>query len=607
MELKRIKPYKARKPEDTIFLIRKILHEKLNILLKEEHYVGDANFYSCRVNIANNLLDDLNIGTNGKGMRFEYALASAYGEFMERIQNQILIAHRSISSIYNQRTDNSTLSIVNDDNLRTRYIFAPDEKNIKFTKSMDCVRKYIKSSNIPQLEELYEGKDMTLVPFVNIFDKTVEFLPISIILSTCTSNGMCAGNTPKEAIIQGMSEILERYVIRKIYYDNISLPTIPLSYFANTIIYKKIITLKAKYNWDFQIKDCSCNLGIPAIGVLIFDSTNQKYLFHIGADPSPITALERTLTEIYQGRYDLSLKSVDLEYQNRLLYDENLKSLEMFKTCTTGSGQFPITLLFGEHSFPFNGFDMTWGKSDDNDFNKMLSLFSKIGVKVFVRDVSFLGFPAYHLYIPGMSEFRNLATNDDIVFVNSLKKAYPISRNIQNANNSEIRFLLDYIESNEVISYNNLRFCNANDLWQKYDKNLILSLLYYTVSDYKKSASYMETFIANANFSKKEKDFFSCLNQIIKSKYTECSINWINKIYGPRVVSSCASFLENKEYLKYLSTSNCYNCHSCNIQTTCRVKTILALAKRMEDLYIENLPNQHQLLNSLVYDNHEKI
>ena len=225
MELKRIKPYKARKPEDTIFLIRKILHEKLNILLKEEHYVGDANFYSCRVNIANNLLDDLNIGTNGKGMRFEYALASAYGEFMERIQNQILIAHRSISSIYNQRTDNSTLSIVNDDNLRTRYIFAPDEKNIKFTKSMDCVRKYIKSSNIPQLEELYEGKDMTLVPFVNIFDKTVEFLPISIILSTCTSNGMCAGNTPKEAIIQGMSEILERYVIRKIYYDNISLPT----------------------------------------------------------------------------------------------------------------------------------------------------------------------------------------------------------------------------------------------------------------------------------------------------------------------------------------------------------------------------------------------
>ena len=603
MELKRIKPYKARKPEDTIFLVRKILHEKLNILLKEEHYVGDANFYSCRVNIANNLLDDLNIGTNGKGMQFEYALASAYGEFMERIQNQLLLTHRSISSIYNQRTDNNTLSIVNDDNLRTKYIFAPDEKNVKFAKSMDYIRKYIKSSDITQMEKLFEGKNITLVPFVDIFDRKVEFLPLSVILSLCTSNGMCAGNTPKEAIIQGMSEILERYVIRKIYYDNITLPTIPLSNFANTIIHKKIVDLKTKYNWEFQIKDCSCDLGIPAIGVLIFDSANQKYLFHIGVDPSPITALERTLTEIYQGRYDLSLKSVDFECQNKLLYDNSLKSSEMFKTCTTGSGQFPISLLFGEPSYSFNGFDVTWGESDDNDFNKMLSLFAKIGVKVFVRDVSFLGFPAYHLYVPGMSEFRNLTTNDDIVFVDSLKKAYPISRNIQNASNSEISFLLDYIESNENISYRNLRFCNVNDIWQKYNKDLILSLLYYTVSNYRKSAEYMDSFILNTSFSRKEKDFFSCIDCIIKSKYTEYNINWINKIYGTKLVTLCVAFLENKGYLKYLNTSNCYNCNSCNIQKTCRVKAILTLAKRMEDLYVENLPNQHQLLQDLAYEN----
>ena len=602
MVLKRIKPYKARKPEETIFLIRKILHEKLGILLKEEHYVGDANFYSCRIHIANNSLSDLNIGTNGKGMQFEYALASAYGEFMERLQNQMLLMHRNISGVYNQRIDNTTLGIIKEDNLKTAYVYAPDEKNVKFTQSMDYIRKYIMSSDLNQLEKLFEGKNLTLVPYVNIFDNNIEYLPINIIFSICTSNGMCAGNTPKEAIIQGMSEILERYVIRKIYYENITLPTIPLEKFNNTVIHQKILDLKTKYNWDFLIKDCSCDLKIPAVGVLIIDPINHKYLFHIGVDPSPITALERTLTEIYQGRYDLSLKPIDIEFQNRLLDDESLKSSEMFKTCTTGSGHYPISLLFGEPSYFFEGFDLSWGESDDSDFNKMLALFDQIGVKVYIRDVSFLGFPAYHIYVPGMSEFRNLTSNDDITFVDLLKRAYPISRNISNANDSEIRLLLNYIESNENISYSNLRFCNVNDMWQHYNKNLILSLLYYTISEYQKAADNMAIFVNNATFSKKERDFFSCLLAVMTSKSAKYSIDWLNRMYGKKLVNLCMSFLEDKGFLKYLNISNCYNCDLCKIKATCRAKEILTLARRMEEAYVENMPDQNKLLKILKYE-----
>lgn len=602
MELKRIKPYKARKPEETIFLIRKILHEKLGILLKEEHYVGDTNFYSCRIHIANNSLSDLNIGTNGKGMQFEYALASAYGEFMERLQNQMLLMHRNISSVYNQRIDNTHLGIIKEDNLKTAYRYAPDEKNVKFTQSMDYIRKYIMSSDLNQLEKLFEGRNLTLVPYVNIFDNSIEYLPLNIIFSICTSNGMCAGNTPKEAIIQGMSEILERYVIRKIYYENITLPTIPLEKFNNTIILQKILDLKTKYNWNFLIKDCSCDLKIPAIGVLIIDPVNHKYLFHIGVDPSPITALERTLTEIYQGRYNLSLKPIDIEFQNRLLADESLKSSEMFKTCTTGSGQYPISLLFGEPSYSFEGFDLSWGESDDSDFKKMLALFGQIGVKVYIRDVSFLGFPAYHIYVPGMSEFRNLTSNDDITFVDLLERVYPISRNIGNANDSEIRLLLNYIESNENISYRNLRFCNVNDMWQHYNKNLILSLLYYTISEYQKAADNMDIFVNNTPLSKKERDFFSCLLSVMKSKSAEYSINWLNRMYGRKLVNLCMSFLEDKGFLKYLNISNCYDCDLCKIKATCRAKEILTLAKRMEEAYIENMPDQNKLLRELKYE-----
>lgn len=594
-----MKPYKAKKPEDTIYLIRKILHQKLGILLNEEHYIGDNRFHSCRISIGNLNIEELNIGTNGKGMKFEYALASAYGEFMERLQNQLLILSRSISIIYNNRKDNNTLKLVQSDNLVTKFLYAPDEKNIKYNKSMGIIRRYVRSTNIEQLENLYDGRNLTLVPFVNVMDQSIESLPLNIILSMCTSNGMCAGNTPKEAIIQGMSEILERFIVRKIYYDNISFPNIPFGYFEDTTISKLINEIRNKYEWDFYIKDCSCGMGIPAIGILIIDRKNLKYLFHIGVDPSPITALERTLTEVYQGKYNLSLKDIDIPLQNRLLNDISIKSEEMFKTCTIGGGQFPISLLFGEPKYSFDGFDLSWGRSDENDFSKMLDLFNHFGAKVFIRDVSFLGFPAYHIYVPGMSEFRNIISNSDLETVDLLKKAYPISRNLERASEDDIKLLLKYISQNDYLAYSNLKFYNTSDIWRYYDNNLILSMLYYTISQYDSALHHMNLFMDNANFSDKELRFFTCLKAIMTCLVEGMDKKWINLIFGENYVEKCVSFLANKNYLKFMNHANCYRCDSCKISTSCKVKDILILTKKLEDEYIANTPNQTELLTIL--------
>lgn len=97
----------------------------------------------------------------------------------------------------------------------------------------------------------------------------------------------------------------------------------------------------------------------------------------------------------------------------------------------------------------------------------------------------------------------------------------------------------NYIESNENISYSNLKFCNINDVWQHYNKNLILSLLYYTISEYQEAVNNMDIFINNTTFSKKEKEFFSCLLSVMKSKCNEYSIDWINRIYGNKLVNIC--------------------------------------------------------------------
>ncbi len=603
MELKRTKPYKARDPEDTIFLIRKILHEKLNIVLKEEHTKGDEQFYSCRITIANKHIGGLRIGTNGKGMKFEYALASAYGEFMERLQNQILIVCRQILNEYNvdQHKNSVLYRELYKQKLIPKYKFAPDEENIIFDKerSSNCIRKYVKSFDIEEIEHLYHGKALSLLPYVNVFEQKVEYLPVNIIFANCASNGMCAGNTPYEALIQGLSEVLERYVLRMLYYKNLTFPTIQEDHFFDTEVYTKIQQIRNKYKWTFEIKDCSCDLGIPAIGILIIDRVNMCYRFHIGVDPSPITALERALTEIYQGMSHIRFKDIDWNIQNKLLSDMGLKKREMLHTCVSGSGHFPISIFGSTPSYTFKAFDSAWGKSDTSDINLIFDIFKKIENPVYIRDVSFLGFPAFSVYVPGMSELKNLTNNEDLKNLSKLRRSYLKCRDLRNADKHTLKEIVNYVKMDD--SVNNPRFYNLRDIWYYHNKDLLLSLLLYSSGSFEEAIENIEKYVSNTELDSKEKKFFSCIVCLIQNKINEINDDLLNDIYGPDLVSLCKSFLDNKNYLKFIKSSSCYDCNKCEIKNTCKIVDSFALLKEIENIYMKNIPKQDELKDILKF------
>ena len=74
--------YKEIKPEETVKKIKKIL-EELGIEV-EENWTdrSSVNTYSLRICIKGS-----DVGQNGKGMTKEFAMASGYAEFLERLQN----------------------------------------------------------------------------------------------------------------------------------------------------------------------------------------------------------------------------------------------------------------------------------------------------------------------------------------------------------------------------------------------------------------------------------------------------------------------------------------------------------------------------------------
>lgn len=98
---KLIKPYKEQYPLFTINKIRSILSE-VGIFVTER-FIKDGDFFTCRLELANDGLEEFHIGTNGKGTSLEYAYASAYAEFMERLQNNFLISHSFFFTKYYEK------------------------------------------------------------------------------------------------------------------------------------------------------------------------------------------------------------------------------------------------------------------------------------------------------------------------------------------------------------------------------------------------------------------------------------------------------------------------------------------------------------------------
>ncbi len=592
LQLSRKKDYKARKPEDTINLFRELLKEKLNISFKEEFFVGDGEFHSCRISIANNGLEDLNIGTNGKGMTREYALASAYGEFMERIQNLILISNRSLfydNSLIDCGSEFAAKVIGRD--LKLNYNTAPDEEIVVWSSNLR--QKYSSILDESELlcgDELFLDKEVVLLPYANLSSGEVTKLPQQLIMANGTASGMCAGNTQLEAIIQGLDEILERFILQRIYLENLSFPTIPEDWFSGTDILQKIKKVEQEKDIRFIIKDCSCGMGIPAIGVLILYNKALQYSFHLGVDPSLITALERCITETYQGFNEIPWHKVDWELQNRIQDDYLLKETECFKFRQNSSGQLPISIFKNEADFPICSPDDSWAMSDESDFVKLMAIFKKLGRDVFVRDVSFLGAPAYHIYVPGISGLRTtqMLKSSPVAFDN--RSLLPR----KNVNNEKLRTIVAMIKYDPF--YGPTRY-NIDDKWQHTDKDYQLAMLYFTLGEYDDSLKCMEKFLLNHVFSESiQEAYYHCIRNLIWAKAQGSQLS--DLVIYPYYLQLSAKNMLEKGYMDTIPC--CPDCETCKIKKGCRIFDVFKLVKQMEHCYVNHVPSQSQLTETLV-------
>lgn len=391
--------YKEVPPEETVERIKKILKQ---MEIDVEEVWGQASSvgtYSLRVRIKGT-----DMGQNGKGMTKEFAMASGYAEFLERLQN----------GIFRFRMETPTKEIPFTNSPDEKYLTLEEltKENNSFFENILKMNNYenkSKEEKLHYIKELFNENSKLIdntnylsLPYYSVKNKDIEYIPNKVFNYIFGSNGMCAGNSPEEALIEGISEILERYVGIQILKQKLVLPQIPEDYINNFPKVKEMVEkLKENDEYSFRLVDCSLGGKYPVAGLYIIEKNTGKFGFKLGAHPDYGIAMERCFTEASQGR-DI------YEYAQTCLFDfyeqDENENKNLTKFISSDLSAVPYQILDENTTYEFT--QMPDVSNLDNKAILKNLVYSILQEKrdILVRDLSILGFPTFSIAIPGMSE-----------------------------------------------------------------------------------------------------------------------------------------------------------------------------------------------------------
>lgn len=358
-------------------------------------------------------------GTNGKGTSRSYALASAYGEFMERLQNLILLPVEKMTReslqqygflYFPDERICSVQEVQQADDLFSRTVFRDFYRDIDMAGLLEGDTA-ARSRVISAYQETELGRlDERLVtwPFYSVRTNQTVYLWNRFVTFLHGSNGMCAGNTPQEALVQGLSEIFERYASAQVLANEVVPPDIPAAeYNVYGTITSIIREIEQMGPFSVLVKDCSLGQGLPVCAVVLIDREKQRYCANFGCHPHLPVAIERCLTELLQG-YDPASRA-----QN----DSHLLPFDANETCgfdaylnvrnmhCNGRGIFSPAFFGGTPSYKHCPFEDMSGADNHAMLRHCMDIALRIAGDVFIRDVSYLGFPACFILAPGISHY----------------------------------------------------------------------------------------------------------------------------------------------------------------------------------------------------------
>ncbi|MBL7252187.1 OsmC domain/YcaO domain-containing protein [Alloalcanivorax marinus] len=390
--------------------------------------------------------------TNGKGATKESALCSALGEFIERLNCNFFyndqffgeeVANADFVHYPNEQwfqpgpEDELPAGILDD---HCRAIYDPDGE--------------LRGSNLIDTNSGRVDRGICSLPFERRSDGETVWFPSNLIENLFLSNGMSAGNTLAEAQVQCLSEIFERAVKKQIIEEELALPDVPkevLTKYPNLV--EGVEALEAQ-GFPVLVKDASLGGQFPVACVALMNPRTGGVFVSFGAHPSMAVALERSLTELLQGRSFEGLNDFPPPTFNSLAVTEPNNFVEHF---IDSSGLVSWRFFSAKADVEFHEWDFSGGSSQNTqeEAERLFGILEDLGKEVYTASYHELGAPACRILVPGYSEVYPV---EDLVWDNT-NKALDYREDILNLHrldDDQLAALSEHLEESQIDDYTDI-------------------------------------------------------------------------------------------------------------------------------------------------------
>jgi ribosomal protein S12 methylthiotransferase accessory factor len=390
--------------------------------------------------------------TNGKGATKESALASALGEYIERLNNN----HFYAGAFWGE--DIANAAFVHYPNERW---FKPGKKDALPKDILDayCLSIYnpdgeLRGSHLIDTNSGNTERGICSLPYLRQSDGEVVYFPSNLIENLFVSNGMSAGNTLAEAQVQCLSEIFERAVKREILEGEICLPDVPQDVLAKYPSILAGIQGLEEQGFPVLVKDASLGGTYPVMCVTLMNPRTGGVFASFGAHPSFEVALERSLTELLQGRSFEGLNDLPKPTFESNAVTEPNNFVEHF---IDSSGVVSWRFFSAKADFEFVEWDFSSEGENANaeEAATLFGILKDMGKEAYTAVYDQLGAIACRILVPGYSEVYPI---EDLIWDNT-NKALLFREDILNLHrldDASLLALLDRLENNELDEYSDI-------------------------------------------------------------------------------------------------------------------------------------------------------
>lgn len=430
--------------------------------------------------------------TNGKGASKEAALASALGEFIERLScnffyNDQFFGEDIAASAFVHYPNEKWFALTADDSL-------PDGLLDDYCLSIYNPDDELLGSHLIDTNSGRADRGICALPFERRSDGETVYFPSNLIENLYLSNGMSAGNTLAEAQVQCLSEIFERAIKRQIIEQEIILPDVPAEILARyPHLVEGIAALEAQ-GFPVLVKDASLGGQFPVACVTLMNPRTGGVFASFGAHPSIAVAIERSLTELMQGRSFEGLNDLPPPTFNSQEVSEPNNFVEHF---IDSSGV--VSWRFFSASADYEFVDWDFSGSNQAEADALFGILEAMDYDVYMAVHTSLDAPVCRILVPGFSEIYGV---EDLVWDNTnvaLQYREDIL-NLHRLSDAELTDLVERLEQSQLDQYMDIITLigiefDENTVWGQLTILELKTLVYLALGRHEEALEGVETFL----------------------------------------------------------------------------------------------------------------